>query len=268
MRITSIAVSLVLGVVASSAAVAQPAKPRAPSPAPIRTFDVATLEGFGREIYEQDVAAWVATDAMRAMPGFNAERLVGWVVVRRDDGRLVRFLKADGDELVPGYDIEVDAARRAKVSATNLAPVTDSEVAMFTARQTAIQKVSKRCRAGYNTATIADPEKPGWIVWLLAPMPSAQAYAIGGHFRVSVTADGREATAVDELSNSCFVMDNANVPKGAKPAMAVVTHMVSPTPVETHVFAQLQMKQPLVVVVSEKMAWIVENGRMSEFKLK
>lgn len=68
------------GVLISSPVFAQPAEP-----APIRDFDVETIQRLGREIYEQDRFAWVGTDALLA--AVAEERLagtIGWIVVERD----------------------------------------------------------------------------------------------------------------------------------------------------------------------------------------
>jgi hypothetical protein len=90
------------------------------------------------------------------------------------------------------------------------------------------------------------------------------AIYIGGHYRVSVSEDGKTASRVDALSKSCFKLDPpGKAPAGREPAMGVVTHMVSPTPVETHVFLQLEMGPPLAVITMDKKVWQVEGGKIS-----
>jgi hypothetical protein len=51
--------------------------------------------------------------------------------------------------------------------------------------------------------------------------------------------------------------------KGAKPVGIAVSHVVSDTPLETHVFLSLQEKLPFWVTAGGR-TWIVENGAIRE----
>jgi hypothetical protein len=56
------------------------------------------------------------------------------------------------------------------------------------------------------------------------------------------------------------------LPPGATSPMLYVTHIVSPTPVETHVFLGLLYRMPIVVGTGKDTVWVVENGKVSRAK--
>jgi hypothetical protein len=123
------------------------------------------------------------------------------------------------------------------------------------------------CRPGYNIAILKDPERPGWLVWLLAPLPASNVWAVGGHYRFSISADGKQVLQRDALSASCLVMDpKQGVPEGAQITALTMNHLVSSTPVETHVFVNLQSKLSVMVLAGEHV-WGIENGRMRDMGL-
>ena len=235
---------------------------------PIREFDLPTTEALGAAILRQDAAAWVATDALRAKtPDLAGSGLVGWIVVDGGASQKVRFLRQRDGRLEAAYDIEVTADLKATVTEPSERALPAHELAMFTARQTAIAGMAGQpvCRAGYNTAVVKDPEQPGWLVWLLAPTPEVGAIPFGGHYRFTVSADGRTVTRRDALSASCAVMPKPD-PSKDDVAAAFITHIVSPTPIETHVFLQLQSRRPLLIGAGEHM-WSIVDGRIKDHGL-
>jgi len=249
-------------------AVVVPARAQETPRAPIRAFDLRTIEALGAAIYRQDSAAWVASDTLMAKvrdPG--GQGLVGWIVVDAAPDQKVRFLRAHEGRIEAGYDILVTPSLKTTLSEPSDRTLTPDELAMFAARQTATANLTgvPVCRPGYNVVVAKDPERPGWLVWLLAPLPAANTYAIGGHYRFTVSPDGRSVLQRDALSASCMAMNPAelNLPKGAAPAAIGLTHIVSPTPVETHVFVNLQSRMPLMVGAGGRM-WMVEGGRIRE----
>lgn len=253
---------LVLAVLLTLAATAASAQERPPA---IRTFDLATIEKLGRDIARQDAAAWVATDALRArVRDLEAAGLQGWVVTETSAGQRVRFLRDLGGGLEAGYDVEVAADLKTAFSEPSDRTLTAEERAKFAASRTAEAAVQGQpiCRPGYNHVVLRDPEGDGWLVWLLAPTPDAGGIPLGGHYRVSVSADGRTVIRRDALSASCATMPKADASKG-QPAALVVTHVVSPSPVETHVFLQLQNRHPFIVLAGERV-WGIVDGRVSD----
>lgn len=256
-----LAASLVLGLAAPAFA--------ADKFPPIRAFDIPTVERLGAAIYRQDRAAWLATDALRAkFPNLADSGVRGWIVVGEGGAERVRFLRrTDGGGLEAGYDIIVDGKGAGPVVEPADRTLSDEERTAFAARQTAIAAAPPRCREGYNTAVVEDPDGDGWLVWLLAPSLSADAVPVGGHYRFTVSQDGRTLERTDALSASCLLMDRRPPEKDGATTMMFVTHIVSPEPVETHVFLSLLYRTPIAVGTRDKKVWLVEGGKITTLKM-
>lgn len=260
------------GPVSAPAVLAAPAPKPAPAAAaapraPIRSFDLPTTERLGREIARQDHAAWVATDALVAsLHDPAASGVVGWVVAPADPRGgpdLVRFLKGDIAAPQAGWDVRVPAAGAPVVTEAADPALTVDERAMWAARHTALAHMGPVCRPGYNTAVARDPGGRDWLVWLLAPQPTLGSVPVGGHYRFTISPDGETMKARDVLFASCLTIDpGKGLPAGAKPVVIVATHVVSPTPVETHVFLQLQAGTPMMVIAGGRQ-WMIDGGRIA-----
>jgi len=242
-----------------------PARPTAP----IKAYELPQLEAFGNAIYRQDIAAWLASDALAAkVSDLQAAGLKGWLV--QDDGKTakVRFLRDKGNGLEIGYDVVVDGKGAGPVTEPADRKLTDEERLAFSARQAAAAAQPAACRAGYNAAMVRNPDGDGWIVWLLAPAPAAGAIPIGGHYRIFVAADGKTVKQVDALSASCLLIEKPKAADG-KPALAYASHIVSPQPVETHVFLSNLYKLPLAIGANGgKDVWLVDKGRIQKTEVR
>ena len=237
-------------------AAAQTARP------PIRVFDTRTLEQLGATIYRQDRAAWLASDALMATVKDPAkEKIVGWVVEGHEDADTVRFVRDTGQGPEAGFDVEVTANGAGKPTTPSDRALTDQERAAFAARMSAAKIAPKPCAGIFNSVVAKDPTGDGWLVWLLSPSPARGAVPVGGHYRFSISADGRTVKQVDALSASCLTLQPP--PPSAKAACLIASHVVSPTPVETHVFLSLAYRQPLYVVTGEQF-WLVQRGRIGQ----
>lgn len=240
----------------------------ADKPPPIRAFDIPTIEKLGGAIYRQDRAAWLATDALvEKVPDLGKAGVKGWIVEGEGDGEKVRFLRDTGAGLEAGYDVVVTGTGAQAVVQPADRSLTADERAAFAARQSAIAKLPGVCRQGYNSVVLKDVEGDGWLVWLLAPSPARDVIPFGGHYRFSVSADGKTVNRVDALSASCLTMNaKPDLPPGAKSPMLYVTHVVSPTPVETHVFLSILYREPIVVGTDKDAIWVVEGGKVVRAK--
>lgn len=264
----AVSLALLLTGVAHAQPAAQPSGKPAKPPTPIRAFDLPQIEAFGAAIYRQDIAAWLATDALVAkVPDLQGAGIQGWLV--EDDGKTatVRFLRSMGNGLEIGYDVVVDGKGAGPVTEPADRKLTDEERLSFSARAAAIAAQPPTCRPGYNTAIVRDPQGDGFIVWLLAPSPAEGAIPLGGHYRISVAADGKTVTRVDALSMSCLLMERPKAQAGQQPVMVFATHLVSPTPVETHAFLSLLYKLPIAVGTGPNEVWAVDQGRISKMDL-
>ena len=238
-------------------------------PPPIRAFDLPTIESLGRRIYEQDDYAARATDALvaktGAISGVAEQGTRGWIVQNDETGALVRFIKETEAEPTAAYDIRFALDKIPFVSIPSSPELTLDQTILYRARQQGIQSISEMCSPGYNTVVLPDPDGDGFLVYALAGTTNSNVIPIGGHYRFTVSSDGSHVEQTDRLSASCFTLPkrSPDLSEGCELAAYYMTHVVSDTPVETHVFLQLQLGKPFFVLTKSNVVWKIENGVIS-----
>lgn len=253
MRIVALAAAAAFGLALTCHAPAL-AQTAAPAPVPIAEWPLLKISAMGLEIYRQDVAAWVATDALMArFAGSRPAGLGGWIVVPEGEDQRVRFVIRDGEAVRPGWDVLVRNGRAGAVEAATDRVLSDEELARFQARQTAAANIGRlRCGPNMNSVVADDPDSDGWLVWLLTSTTDANIVPVGGHYRFTVSADGMTVLQRDQLSNGCLAMPKTPPSPGAQTTSLFINQIVSQTPVETHVFLSLQNRLPIYVGVADK----------------
>lgn len=124
------------------------------------------------------------------------------------------------------------------------------------ARDTAIAALKgKLFNVDYNYVVLDDPDEPGFLVYALAH--AKDEIVVGGHFRVSVAANGEKAERVDALSNTLLLAPKGD--KGEKPITVSMSQIVSNKPLETCVYISLHDK----VIVSVGM--VNDNAKVWTF---
>jgi hypothetical protein len=83
-----------------------------------------------------------------------------------------------------------------------------------------------------------------------------------------VSADGASIVSADRLSQACLTGELPTAEEDGVPEAFVVTHLVSPTPVETHVFLSLQYGVPFVVMTGDRTAWSIVDGEIEPYDLR
>lgn len=231
-------------------------------PASVEDWPPARVQQLGRAIYDQDVAAARATDALLArFAGQTPPGLSGWIVVGEGRDQTVRFLSGDAENVQAAYDVRVLDGQAGEVREAADTALPPEQVAMFLARQTAARNIGElRCTPRYNAVVLKDPDGESWLVWLLASTTRADQVVLTGHYRFRISADGRQLQRRDQLSASCLVQD-LDPPDGARPAGLVVSHIVSPGPLETHVFTSLLYRTPVYVSAGDRL-FAVEGDRI------
>ena len=249
---------------AFSAALRSPALAEEPAPQ-IEAWPVAQIEAMGQGIYRQDVAVWVATDALIAkLGGRTPTGLTGWIVIADDDDQIVRFVTRIDGVLKTGWDVPIHNGVAGAVVETSRLPLSDEEAAMVTARQTALDAANPmRCSATVNTAVARDPQGDGWLVWILTPIPGANTVPMGGHQRLRISHDGKSILRRDLLSAGCMNMEMNEAAEGRPEAMWVNT-VVSDRPTEAHVLLSLQHRMPIYVMTKERKLYIVDGGHIRD----
>jgi hypothetical protein len=100
-------------------------------------------------------------------------------------------------------------------------------------------------------------------VWALAATTDSDAIVIGGHVRFTIAADGKSVRARDELSKGCLKFSRRQITGQAGTFQGLVfNNVVSLTPLETHVFANLQYQLVMYVATLDGLTWKLDGGRI------
>lgn len=240
------------------------------NPSPIRQFDLPTIEKLGREIYDQDQEAWKATDVLTGQYSadqLKALKLHGWIVDTRGSFAVVRFVRdgASGPEIFCDVNFAQDFAPTCTAPQDNT--LDPDELRQYDARMLALKNADPRCSDTYNTVALKDPQGDGWLVWAMAATKTdADLIIIGGHYRFTISADGTTVLHKDALSKSCIQFHREKGPNGELSEL-VFTHVISPTPVETHVFASLSYKMPFRIGTTDGRAWKVDADSITNIDM-
>jgi len=107
-------------------------------------------------------------------------------------------------------------------------------------------KIDDFCDFIYN-AYIVDSN-----IYFIAEPPSANRIVVGRHYKVST--DG----VITKSTKSCFSLQ----PVSTYTVFFSVTHLLSDTPSEFHVFLSLKYKIP-IYVLTQKCTWKVDQGKIT-----
>lgn len=228
----------------------------------IESWSIEKIVAMGREMQNQDIAAWVATDVLVAhLAGGDPGKLAGWIVVPDNDTYLVRFIEQDGEALTAGFDIRVVDGVAGPAIDVRGQPLTESEKARFRARQTAIANVGP-LRCGRMNSVVAQ-DGDDWLVWLLTATSEAGVVPVGGHYRFRISADGHSMIRRDQLSTGCMNLQRQAEGQNT-PVALFVTTLVSSLPNETHVFLSLQNRMPIGVSNRDQVIYMVEGASITK----
>jgi hypothetical protein len=226
--------------------------------------EVARAEILGRAIYTNDMLAAWGSDAMLAAKLPNSDQCRGWITRRQKDVWTVHFIGKDGglDAELCAVDFAEFAPKAGKLRAwTKPQPLGAELAAMYRALQTATKSPQFIRRTdNYNPVVLpgALVGQPGWLVYLLAATTDPKEVIVGGHYCMRVSADGATLLETRPLSKSFLVL-----PKERDTAGLFVTHLISDTPIETHVFLSLLHGHTLFVGTSDRMIWRVADGTIT-----
>lgn len=221
------------------------------------TAEFEEAERHGRLIHAKDVAAAFATDAVLDIRG-DMSRVMGWITVAQGNAWLVRFLTTDAKS---AHDVLLRSGQPPEVLTHSVpADVPPDQKAMFSARQTATKQHFQQCSDRYNTVVFPSDSRNGWTVYLLAATPIPGRMIVGGHHRFEISADGKTVLSAKPLSRACLTMDEPLDDENNVVAR-YVTHIVSKTPVATHVFLNLLHGLPLLVGTEDGL-WAISDGKI------
>ncbi len=217
------------------------------------------VERIGRDLYEHDRAAWLATDEARLeIPQEDVANLRGWVTLREGDAVVVDFIAQRGDEL---WSVHRSTFRGGALTdhATISAPLDEMRRRLFEARNVALAAPAAICEQPYNVAVLphdgageADAD-----VYLMPATTVLGNVRVGGFVKHAVDIDAQRVVESQTFSRSCLALQQE---QGV--AMLFFTHITSPLPTETHVFLNLSHGVPLAVG-AETGVWEVRNGHVT-----
>ena len=230
----------------------------------IRSFPLPTIVALGVQLYQQDKVASDGFDYLfSSRPEAQKVQLRGWITEYTPENRRVYFIQGP-DEQHPSlaYTLTLLTDGSAKVAERRGDPLPDFVAKRYAARQAAIASIPKFAPGrNYNFEVLDDPEnKGGYIVYGLACSSDPDEVVVGGHYRVTVSELGK-VKRVDALSKSFLVLNKrAHDPKAPAPDGLFMSHSLSATPVETHVYLSILHQLPLFVSTSEHEVWKVAEG--------
>jgi hypothetical protein len=221
-------------------------------------------EELGRRIYEQDqyVAAATRLAFTRGVDLIDAG-VLGWIAEERPDGCIVTFVTGDPEQWRSVCRITFAEHTEPNIILVNK-DLTESQEAMFNARQRALACVEDPCSDSYNTVVIPRRGEAGWLAYALAATTDPNLIIIGGHYRATVSADGTRILDRESFTRSCLVLRKTpeDMPAGGEVAAYQLVHLLGDTPTEIHVFLNLHCGKPLYVATRDRRAWFIEEGNI------
>jgi hypothetical protein len=233
----------------------------------IRPFPIPVIEQLGKELFRRDEMAARAFDLLfESHPESKQAPIRGWVTEYNKERRFVYFIQERDSKLSLAYSIDFQKQDAPKIEDRAGIPLPEAVARRFSARKTAIDAIPNFMTKTYNFEVLDDPEGQGFLVYALAATKDPHEIVVGGHYRVTVSSDGKTAQRVDALSRSFLVLKKStpDMPKGSEIKELMMSHIVSSTPVETHVYLNLLHQIPFLVITSESDQWEVSAGRISK----
>lgn len=127
------------------------------------------------------------------------------------------------------------------------------------ARQTAMAALKDRLfDATYDAVVLNDPDGKGFLVYALALADTRRVIQTGGHYRVTVSADGSRVERIDLFS--AFIQ--LKLENGQKPDILTSTQFSSKLPTEAWLYTSYIYGVPVLLATKDKTFWIIENGKI------
>jgi hypothetical protein len=218
------------------------------------------IERLGYELYLRDIAASRATDAALAVSALSDRGAIGWIVVPREDGYLVRFLnRAEKSVVDASVDPHSALSPYVVINSPGLA-ISARELGMWRARKLASEQAFRACSDQYNTVVLPENEDAdsNWIVYLLAATQDPTKVMLGGHHKFLVDFAGSKILSQEALTNSCF----STIYREGD-SIITVSQIVSAEPLATHVYLNLLHGIAIgIVVIDTENVYVIEDGRV------
>jgi len=130
------------------------------------------------------------------------------------------------------------------------------------ARQTAQTALKGRLfDTTYDAVVLNDPDGKGFLVYALALADTRRVIQTGGHYRVTVSADGGTVERIDLLSG--FIQ--LKLEKGKEPAIITSTQFSSKLPTEAWLYTSSVYGVPVYLATKDKSFWTIDKGKIHKF---
>jgi hypothetical protein len=217
---------------------------------------LVSAQSVGVALYRHDRAAWVATDAARAVPQFKEDRRVnGWITEQSGSDIVVTFLDATPAAL---YRVSVTDGKAGPVLALEApTPLSAYEAGAAAARSLAIRTPFQLCSKDYNPVVLpGSTPAEDWVVYLIPGTTKSTVVPIGGAYRFAV----KDSRVVSQrgFTRSCIDLEN-----GPRAVGLFITHVLDSVPTEVHVFWSLVTRKPIYVATAPAGSiWMVHGGKI------
>jgi len=215
-----------------------------------------------------DHAAAVASDALRGSGNTDLDRVLGFLAYPTDtDNWRVSFFVGDP----PAIGFRVDLGRQKAPSVQRVDPPETPSAqlaAMFRARQTVIATLKAANASTQRLDPVVFPAailgESGMLVYMLAGTDRDDTVVLGKHWRARTSDDGTKLLELEPMSKTALELPAhpRNLPPGATPAGLYATHLVTPYPLESHVFASL-LSGLSIFVMTSRGAWKVDGAKIT-----
>ena len=254
---------------------ANPSEQDQPAPVAVpadlrRNIDLA--EGLGQQIYLQDKASAIGTDAlMERVKSLNDFALGGFLTVREADAsgklkpsfQVMFFTRGDDPRIV--FRVHVPLELGSVPMVDEMYPpslANEGERLLIRGRQTALDALRQIVQPINPVVLPGDAiGEEGILVYLLAGTTRPNVAVFGRHYRVLVSSDGRTVKRFEPLSKAVLEIPTEPSPGGQSVVLAV-SHLVTDYPLETHVFTSMLHGIP-VFVATARGNWQVDGNRIS-----
>ncbi len=213
------------------------------------TLETAVARGRALSVLDQSFRM-ATTDARARIPAADAEAIAGWIAQPEGNGVAVTYYVRDGEHYAAIYRGTVMGGRvnSPQVFAAANRPRLEGVAARMAAARTIAEATEHQaCGPDFNTFVLPPAEDEPVIVYRLSPRMAASRVPGGGHFRITVGADGAVSEDVALGSATCADLTLSAAAAGQRNAPLQVNAAGMPLPNELHVFLSLWTQRPLAV---------------------
>ena len=221
--------------------------------------ELASITARGRMMEEYDVAAWHATDAVRALVADKDMPRGNYVARKSDRGWAVVFgqLNENHDKYLIFYEA-VQGATPVDFDVRKYDPPredSDFYLHSATALRSALTDFEREQRP-YNTYVLLQ-DTGQMYVYILPASTKTGVYPLGGDIRYLISSDGNNIIEKHPMHKSILEFDTSA--QAGKIVMGVHAHVLTDRPEDSDVFYVLSRKPPMpeVVVTGEHEMYLV-----------